>query len=201
MVISRTELPQPSEVLPGREEKMIVSDKHVVTLNSTVEPFPPDTQMAMFGMGCFWGAEKQFWSHTGVFSTQVGYSAGSTPNPTYQEVCSGLTGHTEVVRIIYNPSITTYEDLLQIFWLNHNPTEGMKQDIDVGTQYRSGIYYYTDEQKDVAIKSMEAYQAILTKDGYGKITTEVLPASEFYYAEDYHQQYLIKNPEASCISD
>jgi len=201
MVISRTELPKPDEVLPGREEKMVVCDKHAVNKNTTIEPFPPDTKLAIFGMGCFWGAERSFWDHKGVFSTQVGYSAGSTPNPTYKELCTGLTGHTEVVRVVYHPTITSYEDLLLIFWTSHDPTQGMKQDIDIGTQYRSGIYYYDEEQKGLALKSMEAYQEELARDGYGKITTEILPAEEFYYAEDYHQQYLHKNPEASCGSD
>jgi len=201
MVISRTELPKPEEVLPGRSEKIHVPEKHFVNGNRMAEPFPDDIKLAMFGMGCFWGAEKRFWNQRGVYSTQVGYSSGTTPNPTYKELCTGLTGHTEVVRIAYHPSLTSYKDLLEIFWTKHDPTQGMKQNIDVGTQYRSGIYFYDEEQRAEANVSKEVYQQKLEENGEGKITTEILPVTEFYYAEDYHQQYLAKNPEASCGED
>jgi peptide-methionine (S)-S-oxide reductase len=152
----------------------------------------------MFGMGCFWGAERKFWQLPGVYTTAVGYSAGSTPNPTYREVCSGLTGHTEAVMVVFDPNIIKYEDLLKVFWENHDPTQGMRQGNDVGTQYRSGIYFYDDEQRRAAEASRERYQERLTAAGYGPITTEILPAHEFYYAEDYHQQYLAKNPDGYC---
>jgi len=199
MVVSSTVLPKAEEALPGRPEKVLVADKHAVNCHSTIPPFPDDTKIAMFGMGCFWGAERLFWKQDGVFSTQVGYSMGFTPNPTYQEVCSGQTGHAEVVRVVFNPCVVSYEALLALFWDNHDPTQGMMQGIDVGTQYRSGIYYYDDDQRELAELSKVAFQAELDKIGIsGRITTEIQPAGEFYYAEDYHQQYLYKNPEGFC---
>ena len=154
--------------------------------------------MAMFGMGCFWGAERKFWQLDGVFATAVGYAAGSTPNPTYQEVCSGMTGHNEVVLVVFDPKVISYETLLKVFWENHNPTQGMRQGNDAGTQYRSGIYAYSQNQKQLALASQDAYQQALNKAGYGQITTEILDAPEFYYAEGYHQQYLAKNPGGYC---
>lgn len=198
MVVSKTDLPKPDEILPGRPERTVVAEKHAVNGNRTVEPFPGSTKIAIFGMGCFWGAERLFWKQKGIYSTQVGYSNGSTPNPTYSEVCSGLTGHTEVIRVVFDPTETSYEDLLALFWENHNPTEGMKQGVDIGTQYRSGVYYLDDTQRDLAEASKVAFQTELDKLGLGKITTEIEPASEFFYAEDYHQQYLHKNPGGFC---
>jgi len=195
---SKTALPSPAEALPGRSEKMPVAAKHVVNGAPMSPPFPSGTETAMFGMGCFWGAERKFWKVPGVVSTQVGYAGGVTPNPTYREVCSGGTGHTEVVRVVYDPKVVRYEDLLKLFWENHDPTQGMRQGGDVGTQYRSAIYAYGPAQEKAAAASREAYQKVLASSGYGKITTEVLPAPEFYYAEDYHQQYLDKNPDGYC---
>ncbi|XP_077345397.1 mitochondrial peptide methionine sulfoxide reductase isoform X4 [Lithobates pipiens] len=172
--------------------------KHHVNGNPTVEPFPEGTQMAIFGMGCFWGAERKFWKQKGVFSTQVGFAGGHTPNPSYQEVCSGRTGHAEVVRVVYKPEDISYEKLLKVFWENHNPTQGMRQGNDVGTMYRSAIYTYTKEQLEAALKSKEDYQKELTAKGYGNITTEIREETSFYYAEDYHQQYLSKIPNGYC---
>eukprot|EP00075_Anas_platyrhynchos_P021952 XP_027311205.1 mitochondrial peptide methionine sulfoxide reductase isoform X2 [Anas platyrhynchos] len=163
-----------------------------------VEPFPEGTQMAMFGMGCFWGAERKFWRQKGVYSTQVGYAGGYTPNPTYKEVCSGKTGHTEAVRVVYQPENISFEKLLKVFWENHDPTQGMRQGNDFGTQYRSAIYTFSQEQMEAALKSKEEYQKVLTESGFGAITTEIREAPEFYYAEDYHQQYLSKNPDGYC---
>jgi len=191
-------MPADHEVLPGRETKMRVSPTHTVNNNPTVPPFPENTEMTVFGMGCFWGVERKFWKTKGVFSTHVGYSAGTTPNPSYEEVCTGNTGHNEVVRVVFDPKVISYEELLQVFWENHDPTQGMRQGNDRGTQYRSGIYYYKDEHRDIAEKSRDAYQEALKKSGHGKITTEILKAKEFYYAEDYHQQYLHKNPNGYC---
>lgn len=184
--------------LPGRTEKIKVSPRHTVLGNTTVPPFSDHTETAMFGLGCFWGAERLFWKQKGVFSTQVGYSGGFTTNPTYKEVCTGQTGHTEVVRVIFEPAKISFEDLLQLFWENHNPTQGFRQGNDVGTQYRSAIYTYGQAQQTTAEKSRDAYQAELTKKGFGKITTEIVGAKEFYYAEDYHQQYLDKNKDGYC---
>jgi peptide-methionine (S)-S-oxide reductase len=155
-------------------------------------------EMAMFGMGCFWGAERKFWQQNGVYITAVGYAAGYTPNPTYQEVCTGLTGHNEVVFVVYDPKVISYEQLLKVFWESHDPTQGMRQGNDVGTQYRSGIYLYSDSQRDLAEASRDAYQQELSKAGYGQITTEIINAPEFYFAESYHQQYLAKNPNGYC---
>ena len=191
-------MPSPQEALPGRSEPMPVPDKHYVNGNPLKPPFPEGMEMAMFGMGCFWGAERKFWQLDGVFVTAVGYAAGYTPNPTYREVCSGQTGHNEVVLVVFDPKVISYEALLKVFWENHNPTQGMRQGNDVGTQYRSGIYAYSDEQKKQAEASRNAYQQALTKAGYDKITTEIIDAPEFYYAEDYHQQYLAKNPGGYC---
>ncbi|RZM77281.1 peptide-methionine (S)-S-oxide reductase MsrA [Leptolyngbya iicbica] len=194
----KLELPSPDEALPGRSEPMPVPDKHYVNGNALKPPFPAGMETALFGMGCFWGAERKFWQTDGVYSTAVGYAAGYTPNPTYREVCSGMTGHNEVVLVVYDPSVISYEGILKVFWENHNPTQGMRQGNDTGTQYRSGIYTYSDEQRKLAEASRDAYQQRLKQEGYSKITTEILDAPEFYYAEDYHQQYLAKNPGGYC---
>lgn len=191
-------IPTSSEALPGRSEPMPVPDKHYVNGNPLQPPYPDGLEMAMFGMGCFWGAERKFWQLDGVFTTAVGYAAGSTPNPTYKEVCSGMTGHNEVVRVVFDPKVISYEALLKVFWENHNPTQGMRQGNDVGTQYRSGIYVYSQTQKQQAEVSRDAYQQALSKAGYPNITTEIIDAPEFYYAEGYHQQYLAKNPGGYC---
>jgi peptide-methionine (S)-S-oxide reductase len=194
----KLELPSPAEALPGRTERLPVAERHFVLGTPMEAPFPPTTQVATFALGCFWGAEKKFWQTPGVFSTQVGYAAGFTPNPTYREVCTGKTGHTEVVRVVFDPSKVSYEDLLRVFWENHDPTQGMRQGNDVGTQYRSGVYTHSDEQALAAEASRAAYQSVLAREGFGRITTEIVPAGPFYYAEDYHQQYLAKNPEGYC---
>ena len=191
-------IPSPAEALPGRSERMRVPDMHFVNRHRLEPPFPNGLRTAMFGMGCFWGAEKKFWQVPGVYSTAVGYAAGHTPNPTYREVCSGLTGHNEVVFVVFDPDKIRYDELLRVFWENHDPTQGMRQGNDVGTQYRSGIYYFDDEQWRTAEASQRAYQQQLIKAGHGPITTEILPAPPFYYAEDYHQQYLAKNPDGYC---
>lgn len=191
-------MPKKEEALPGRTEAMPVPATHFVNGNSLKPPFPVGMETAMFGMGCFWGAERKFWQLKGVYSTAVGYAAGYTPNPTYKEVCSGMTGHNEVVFVVYDPKVISYSELLKTFWESHNPTQGMRQGNDVGTQYRSGIYTYSEEQKKLASESLATYQQALTKAGYGEITTEILEAPEFYYAEDYHQQYLAKNPGGYC---
>lgn len=191
-------LPDLSQALPGRDTEMPVTNKHFVTGNPIAPPFPANLQQALFGLGCFWGGERKFWQHRGVFSTAVGYSGGYTPNPTYEEVCTGLTGHNEVVKVIYDPVLTTYGELLRLFWMSHNPTQGMRQGNDIGTQYRSGIYTYTQEQLDEALESKKYYQHLLTQAGFGQITTEIMPAAVFYYAEDYHQQYLAKEPMGYC---
>ena len=190
-------MPSKDQALPGRADKMPVASTHAV-LGTSMESFPEGSRQAMFGMGCFWGVERKFWKVPGVVSTQVGYAAGHTPNPTYREVCSGMTGHNEVVRVVYDPKQVSYEDLLKVFWENHDPTQGMRQGNDTGTQYRSGIYTYDADQRAVAESSKAAYQATLEGAGYGAITTEILDAPEFYYAEDYHQQYLHKNPDGYC---
>ncbi|XP_075051941.1 peptide methionine sulfoxide reductase MsrA-like isoform X1 [Mixophyes fleayi] len=195
---SKTVLPTAQESLPGRTEALQVAAKHVVNGNSTLEPFPAGHELAMFGMGCFWGVERLFWKQKGIFSTQVGYAGGYTPNPTYQEVCTGLTAHYEVVRIVFDPKIASYKSLLKLFWDNHDPTQGMKQGIDVGTQYRSVIFTYGDQQREAALSSKENFQKELSRNNLGTITTEICPAPKFYYAEDYHQQYLHKNPDGYC---
>ncbi len=194
----KSEMPVASEALPGRQEKMAVSNQHFVKNTAIQEPFPDGMKIAMFGLGCFWGAERIFWQLDGVYSTAVGYAGGLTPNPTYEELCTGMTGHNEVVRVIYDPEKTSYESLLKVFWESHDPTQGMRQGNDTGTQYRSGIYTYGDEQLNVATKSATSYQQALVEAGLGKITTEILSAPEFYYAEDHHQQYLAKNPDGYC---
>lgn len=194
----KLKLPTAAEALPGRSERMKVSDVHFVSGHRIVAPFPAGIELAMFGMGCFWGAEKQFWNTNGVYSTAVGYAAGITPNPSYYEVCSGRTGHNEVVLVAYDPSKIRYDDLLRVFWEGHDPTQGMRQGPDIGTQYRSGIYCYTDAHKKRAEESLAAFQKSLSSAGYGPITTEILAAPEFYYAEEYHQQYLAKNPDGYC---
>lgn len=191
-------LPSPDQALPGRAESMPVPAKHFVNGNPLKAPFPAGMETAVFGLGCFWGAERKFWQKEGVFSTAVGYAAGLTPNPTYHEVCSGMTGHNEVVLVVYDPSVVSYDELLKVFWESHNPTQGMRQGNDTGTQYRSGIYTYSEAQHKAAEASKAMYQKELTKAGYGEITTEILDAPEFYYAEEYHQQYLAKNPNGYC---
>lgn len=193
----KTESISPDRALKGRIARMPVAPRHAVLGTAMEAPFP-GMQSATFGMGCFWGAEKQFWLAPGVHSTAVGYAGGYTPNPTYEEVCSGSTGHAEVVRVVFDPRVTTYDALLKIFWENHNPTQGMRQGADVGTQYRSAVYLHDDEQRRAAEVSREAYQHVLKKAGHGLITSEIAPAGEFYFAEDYHQQYLAKNPRGYC---
>lgn len=191
-------LPTAEEALAGRTTPMPVPEKHFVNGHTLKPPFPEGMEQAMFGLGCFWGAERRFWQQEGVYVTAVGYASGVTPNPTYQEVCSGMTGHNEVVMVIFDPSKISYESLLQVFWESHNPTQGMQQGNDVGTQYRSGVYTYSEQQKALALSSKKIYQDALQKAGLSEITTEVLDAPEFYYAEDYHQQYLAKNPGGYC---
>jgi peptide-methionine (S)-S-oxide reductase len=191
-------LPLPDQVLPGRAGAMTVPEHHFVNGNRIVPPFPQGLETALFGMGCFWGAERRFWQLEGVYSTSVGYAAGSTPNPTYEEVCSGRTGHAEVVRVVFDPLTIGYEELLAVFWESHDPTQGMRQGNDMGTQYRSGIYVSDDKQRRAAEKSLEAYAARLAEAGKGPITTEIGSAAVFFYAEEYHQQYLAKNPGGYC---
>ena len=195
---SKNTLPDAAHALPGRTTPLAVPDTHFVNHHRITPPFPAGMQEAVFGMGCFWGAEKLFWKLPGVYSTAVGYAGGLTPNPTYQEVCSGMTGHTEVVKVIFDPKVTSYEDLLQTFWEHHNPTEGMRQGNDIGTQYRSALYTYGAEQQQLAEKSRTHFQSQLTAARLGTITTEIRPAPTFFYAEDYHQQYLAKNPFGYC---
>ena len=194
----KSAMPKAEDALAGRAERMPVREQHHVNKNRQVAPFPEGTECAIFGMGCFWGAEKAFWTLPGVYSTSVGYAAGFTPNPTYEEVCTGLTGHNEVVLVVFNPRQISYADILKVFWEGHDPTQGMRQGNDVGTQYRSGIYVYSAEQRRQADASRDGYQKLLSKAGHGTITTEILDAPEFYYAEDYHQQYLAKNPWGYC---
>ncbi len=191
-------IPSKEEALPGRSERMAVPEQHFVNGHRLTPPFPDGLEQAMFAMGCFWGAERKFWQQAGVYSTAVGYAAGPTPNPTYREVCSGMTGHAEAVLVVFDPRAVSYDDLLRVFWENHDPTQGMRQGNDVGTQYRSGIYTFNADQERAARQSRDAYQTRLSAAGYGPITTEILPAPEFYYAEDYHQQYLAKNPDGYC---
>jgi len=191
-------MPTTETALPGRAEGMPVPALHYVNSNPLRGPFPAHLHQAVFGMGCFWGVERKFWQLPGVFTTAAGYAAGLTPNPTYQEVCSGRTGHNEVVLVVFDPTTVSYEKLLRVFWEGHDPTQGMRQGNDMGTQYRSGIYTFGDEQAALAVASRDAFQGALDKAGYGRITTEILPAPAFYYAEDYHQQYLAKNPNGYC---
>jgi len=191
-------MPKAEEALPGRAEPMRVPEKHTVLGTPLRAPFPPGSERAVFGMGCFWGAERKFWQTEGVISTSVGYAGGYTKNPTYREVCSGGTGHAEVVQVVYDPSKVSYDQLLRVFWENHDPTQGMRQGNDAGTQYRSAIYPVTPEQRRAAEASRERFQKELGKAGYGEITTEIADEPPFYYAEDYHQQYLAKNPGGYC---
>ena len=194
----KTEMPAANKALPGRSEEMPITNKHFVNGNPIKGPFPDGLELAMFGLGCFWGAERKFWQEDGVFSTAVGYAAGHTPNPTYREVCSAMTGHNEVVLVVFDPQKISYDQLLKVFWEAHNPTQGMRQGNDVGTQYRSGIYTYGADQKAAAEASKLRYQAALGSVTGDTITTEILDAPTFYYAEDYHQQYLAKNPGGYC---
>jgi len=193
-----SQLVDESTALPGRAEVMPVPARHFVLGTPLVPPFPDAMQMAMFAMGCFWGAERKFWQEPGVYTTAVGYAAGFTPNPTYSEVCSGSTGHTESVFVVFDPALATYERMLQVFWENHDPTQGMRQGNDIGTQYRSGLYWYTDAQEAAALASRDQYAQRLKQAGHGEITTELRAAPQFFYAEDYHQQYLAKNPGGYC---
>jgi len=195
---AKSKLPAPDQALPGRAEKMAVPPRHFVSGAPLEPPFPAGIELATFGMGCFWGAERKFWEESGVFSTAVGYAGGATPNPTYREVCSGLTGHTEVVQVAFDSKVVSYEALLKLFWENHDPTQGMRQGNDQGTQYRSAIYTHGPEQQRAAEASRDAYARVLAEAGYGPITTEISAAPPFFYAEDYHQQYLAKNPEGYC---
>ncbi|MCY3656655.1 MAG: peptide-methionine (S)-S-oxide reductase MsrA [Chloroflexi bacterium] len=192
------EMPSPEEALRGREMRIPVPEMHFVNGNPLEPPFPEGFEMALFGMGCFWGAERVFWQAPGVYTTAVGYAAGYTPNPTYDEVCSGRTGHNEVVLAVFDPSVISYDEILKLFWENHDPTQGMRQGNDVGTQYRSGIYCYSPEQFEAAERSRDMFQEVLSAHRYGPITTEIIDAPEFYYAEDYHQQYLAKVPNGYC---
>ena len=191
-------MPTPERALPGRSERMPVPARHEVLGTPLEPPFPEGMELALFGMGCFWGAERVFWRAEGVHTTAVGYAGGHTPNPTYEEVCSGRTGHNEVVRVVFDPARIDYSAILRLFWENHDPTQGMRQGNDVGTQYRSGIYWHSEAQREAAEASRDAYQEVLRAAGFGPITTEILPAPDFYYAEDYHQQYLAKVPNGYC---
>ena len=194
----KLELPGEREALPGRSRPMPVPDRHYVNGHRIAPPYPEGLELAMFGLGCFWGAERAFWTRPGVYSTAVGYAAGLTPNPTYEEVCTGLTGHNEVVRVVFDPSLVGFDELLRVFWESHDPTQGMRQGNDVGTQYCSGIYCYGPAQQAAAETSRDAYAARLAAAGFGAVTTEILPAPEFYFAEEYHQQYLARNPGGYC---
>jgi peptide-methionine (S)-S-oxide reductase len=191
-------LPSPADALPGRPEPQAIPDRHTVLGTPLAGPLPDGAREAVLGLGCFWGAEKTFWQTPGVISTSVGYAGGHTPNPTYQEVCSGRTGHAEVVRVVFDPAVVSYGDLLRVFWEHHDPTQGMRQGNDQGTQYRSAIHVVDAQQRQAAEASRDAYQAVLAKAGFGTITTEIVDAPPFYYAEDYHQQYLDKNPNGYC---
>lgn len=198
MRLKMTTLPTPEQALPGRSVKMPVPAQHFVNGHPLAPPFPEAMQLAMFGMGCFWGAERRFWKLPGVYSTAVGYAGGITPNPTYEEVCTGMTGHNEVVRVVFDPTQISYETLLKQFWESHDPTQGMRQGNDLGTQYRSGIYVYDEAQHRAAAASRERFQNRLRQAGLAEITTEIVAAPEFYYAEACHQQYLAKNPDGYC---
>ena len=193
-----TVMPAPEEALPGRAEAMQVPEQHYVNGHPLQPPFPDGMEQALFGLGCFWGAERKFWETPGVYTTAVGYAAGYTPNPSYEEVCSGMTGHNEVVRVVFDPAIVSYDDLLTVFWETHDPTQGMRQGNDAGSQYRSGIYVYSIDQSAAATASRTRYQSRLDEHGFAAISTEITEAAPFYYAEDYHQQYLAKNPGGYC---
>lgn len=194
----KLDVPTAADALPGRDTAVRVPAEHFVLGTPLTGPWPAGTQVAVVGMGCFWGAERLFWKLDGVYSTSVGYAGGSTPNPTYQEVCSGYTGHTEAVQITFDPKVISYGEILRVFWENHDPTQGMRQGNDIGTQYRSAIYATTPEQLAEAEASRDAFQPVVTAEGYGQITTEIATLGEYYYAEDYHQQYLAKNPDGYC---
>jgi peptide-methionine (S)-S-oxide reductase len=196
--LKKTAMPTPASALPGRASPIPTAERHFINGNPLAGPYPEGSEMAMFGMGCFWGVERRFWRLPGVWVTMVGYAAGVTPNATYQEVCSGRTGHNEVARVVYQPSKISYAELLRVFWENHDPTQGMRQGNDVGTQYRSGIYFYSPEQERLTQETRDLFQERLTAAGHGRITTEIRAAPEFYFAEDYHQQYLAKNPGGYC---
>ena len=196
--LKKQQIPTPHEAPPGRAEKLRVPDKHFVNGHALAPPYPDGLELALFGLGCFWGAEKCFWQLPGVHVTAVGYAGGYTPNPTYEEVCSGRTGHNEVVRVVFDPRQVSYAQLLKVFWEAHDPTQGMRQGNDVGTQYRSGIYTYNEAQKQAARASLERYQQELARAGFPQVTTEIRDAPEFYFAEDYHQQYLARNPRGYC---
>ena len=198
LIGKKTQMPDAATALPGRQETMPVPAEHFVNGHPLEPPYPDGMEKAVFGLGCFWGAERCFWQLEGVYTTAVGYGGGMTPNPTYEEVCTGRTGHNEVVLVVFNPKAVSYGELLKVFWEAHDPTQGMRQGNDVGTQYRSGIYIYSDEQKKAAEASRERYQEEISRAGYGAVTTEILEAGEFYFAEDYHQQYLAKNPWGYC---
>ena len=199
MCKTKARMPSADEALPGRTDKVMpVPEKHAVLGTPMTPPFPDGLEQAQFGLGCFWGAERKFWETPGVYTTAAGYSGGYTPNPTYEEVCTGLTGHAETVLVVYDPKQVSFEELLKVFWEAHDPTQGMRQGNDVGTQYRSAIYTYTPEQREAAERSREMYQLALSGARYGEITTEINDAPEFYYAEPYHQQYLYKNPHGYC---
>jgi len=195
---TKLRLPRPDQALPGRASAMPVPSRHCVNGHTLTPPFPEGLQQTVVGMGCFWGAERKFWESAGVYTTAVGYAGGSTPNPTYQEVCSGATGHTEVVLVVFDPRLTSYDEMLRVFWENHDPTQGMRQGNDVGTQYRSAIYTFSPQQTRDATASREMFQDRLTAAGFGRITTEIAEATPFFYAEEYHQQYLAKNPHGYC---
>jgi peptide-methionine (S)-S-oxide reductase len=194
----KAEIPSVDDALPGRQQEMPVTGRHFVLGTPIAPPFPENMELALVGLGCFWGAERIFWKAGGVHTTAVGYAGGHTPNPTYEEVCSGRTGHNEVVRVVFDPEVTSYENILRLFFEGHDPTQGMRQGNDRGTQYRSGIYTYSDAQRETAEAARDAYQPLLAERGYGPITTEIVPAGPFYYAEDYHQQYLAKVPNGYC---
>ncbi|MGM8225619.1 peptide-methionine (S)-S-oxide reductase MsrA [Cellvibrio sp. ARAG 10.3] len=196
--IQKMQMPSPEQALPGRAQPIVIKNNHYVNGHPLQAPFPDNMQQIILGLGCFWGAERRFWRQDGVFTTAVGYSAGYTPNPTYEEVCSGLTGHNEVVLVVFDPAVISLEKILTVFWESHDPTQGMRQGNDRGTQYRSGIYVLDEAQKHIAEESRAAYQRALSDAGFGDITTEILLATAFYYAEDYHQQYLAKNPDGYC---
>ena len=200
MLFSRTKttIPSPDAALPGRAQAVPVPDRHHVNGRPLTPPFPEGLRQAVFALGCFWGAERVFWQTEGVWTTAVGYTAGSTPNATYEEVCSGRTGHTEAVLVVYDPDVVPYDELLRVFWEAHNPTQGMRQGNDVGTQYRSGVYVFDDAQRQAAEAARDRYSEVLRSAGHGQITTEIVDAPAFYYAEDYHQQYLSKNPSGYC---
>ena len=191
-------LPDPADALPGRDVAIPTAERHAINDSSIKPPYPPGTEVALFGMGCFWGAEKLFWQTPGVVSTSVGYAGGFTPNPTYEEVCTGRTGQAEVVQVVFDPARIGYEELLRLFWENHDPTQGMRQGGDIGTQYRSAIFVHSEEQRRLAESSRDAYQTELTRAGFGDITTEIADAPAYYFAEDYHQQYLHKVPNGYC---